>query len=42
MNTTPTYEAPEVIDSLDEADVMGDAPGTPTDVAGSGTPVHAV
>lgn len=42
MNTTPTYETPEVIESVDDVDVFGDAPGNPTAAVGSGIPIHAV
>jgi len=41
-DTTNTYEAPEVIESLDELDVLGNTPATPTAVAGSGLPINVV
>jgi hypothetical protein len=43
MNETfPPYEAPHVVESLDEVDVLGSAPGTLTEVPGSGTVLHAI
>lgn len=35
---TTNYEPPQVVESLDELDVFGETPATPTLVAGSGTP----
>lgn len=36
------YETPEVVDSLDEVEVFGNAPASPTSYGGSGTTVHEV
>jgi hypothetical protein len=42
MNDKPTFETPEVIESLDELDVLGSAPASTTDVAGSAASVNAI
>jgi hypothetical protein len=38
----PAYEAPHVIESLDEVDVLGSAPGDLSHVPGSGAVIHAI
>ncbi len=36
------YEAPEVMESLDDREIFGDAPATSTEVGGSHIVLHAV
>lgn len=41
-NDTKSYETPEVVESLDELEVFGEAPASPTLVAGSSTEQHQI
>ena len=36
------YETPEVIESFEEVDVLGDTNGAPTLVTGSSTPINEI
>ena len=42
MTDKQTYEAPEVVESFDEMDVLGETNGSPTLVTGSSTPINEI